>query len=121
MQCPNLPDFAHAEFAHAEFAGSECGHRVREAGGKDFDLCKMGVYLGVYWNIAKIKRLINSELKFKFVFDPAPKFNKPEAQSVSGCFLLYFPHLFARAVCSTFLRLFYILKRLCAFSGLILQ
>ena len=37
-----------------------------ERGGKDFDLCKMGVYLGVYLNISKIKLLINIILNLNF-------------------------------------------------------
>lgn len=34
--------------------------------GKDFDLCKMGVYLGVYQHNMKIKYLINNELNHQF-------------------------------------------------------
>ena len=30
--------------------------------GKDFDLCKMGVYLGVYQHNMKIKYIINNAL-----------------------------------------------------------
>ena len=46
---------------------------------------------------------------------------QPEAQSVSGCSLLCLPFLLARVFCSTFLRLFYILKGLQAFFRLIWQ
>ena len=56
MQCPNLQNL-HMQNLHLRNAGIA---RVRQ--GKDFDLCKMGVYLGVYQHNMKIKYLINNAL-----------------------------------------------------------
>ena len=56
----------YAKFAHAEFAPSEFRAASRARQGKAFDLCKMGVYLGVYQHNMKIKYLINNALNHQF-------------------------------------------------------
>ena len=62
IQSPNMQNL-HMQNLHLR--NFERPH-ARARGGKDFDLCKMGVYLGVYQHNMKIKYLIKNALNHQF-------------------------------------------------------